>query len=460
MIWRRRSTEIAPWWFAAISILVLLLALATVGIFGVLENTRLQDASEQAIRLDVAVAGTGDDIRVDVSDLRFSHRNIVFSGPTDPIIAEFDESWTQLMAHIDQLEQIDVSNLDVAQPDELRALAQTYHDQFRPSIVLFTSDPVTFNKASAAGLDQLNQLESMAQGINAAGNQMTGESLRAVSHAAQRERIILLSLLVGVALIGIWLSVAAGRVFARLRMAHATELAASRQLESTLRAKTDFIADASHELRTPLTLIRGNAELGQTATDPESQAQLFSEIVSESTRMSHLVNDLLFLARSDAGSAPVELEYVPARWLAERLVTPAEALVRSSKVPIAVTIDAQGHLEADPDRIQQAVLILIDNAVRFTPAGEGIALAVSEMDGNLQIAVTDHGPGVPWSEQPLIFERFYQTPQTNARQRGGAGLGLSIARSIVDAHNGSIAIDSEPGLGATITIRLPLIAID
>lgn len=452
----RASRQPSPWSFATIAIVVLVLALAVVGIFGVLENRRLQDAAERAVQYDVAVAASGDDVKVDVLDMRFTHRNIVFSGPTDANIAEFDQTYDQLLQHIDRLDEIGIADLDVPQPADLRALATAYHDAFRPTIVLFTSDPVAFNQASATGLDQLDDLEAMAQQINESGNQLTWQALSNISSAADRERSILLALLAGVGLVGALLAFSAGRVLHRLQAANAAEQEASRQLQATLRAKTDFIADASHELRTPLTLIRGNAELGLHSEDPDEQRQLLTEIQTESTRMNHLVNDLLFLARSDAGSPPIELEYLPAQLLARRLLTPVEAYARSQNIPLASSIDCSGELEVDPERMQQAVMILVDNACRFTPEGESIGLEIGTADRSLTIAVQDHGPGIPEDEQALIFDRFYQAPQTQARKRGGAGLGLAIARSIVEAHHGQIALTSTPATGTRVTITLPL----
>jgi two-component system sensor histidine kinase VicK len=451
-----KDRQPGPWRFALVAIVVLVLALAIVGIVGVLENQRLQAAAERAVTYDVAVAAAGDDIKVDVLDLRFSHRNIVFSGPTSALISEFDQTYERLLTNIELLEQIGISDLDVPQPSELRELAIAYHDAFRPSIVLFTVDPVAFNQASTTGLAQLDQLEAQAQQINDAGNQLTTSSLADISAAADRERNILLALLLGVALIGALLAISAGRFLHRLQAANAAEQEASRQLAATLRAKTDFIADASHELRTPLTLIRGNAEIGLQTSDPNEQEQLFSEIQTESTRMSHLVNDLLFLARSDAGSPPIEKEFLPARLLADRLLPPSEALTRSQDKTLATSVDCAGDLEADPQRIQQAVLILIDNACRFSPDGQPVELSMITIDGQMAIAVHDHGPGIPAEEQSLIFERFYQAPQTQARKRGGAGLGLAIARSIVEAHQGTIALASTPETGTHVTIRLPL----
>jgi signal transduction histidine kinase len=209
-------------------------------------------------------------------------------------------------------------------------------------------------------------------------------------------------------------------------------------------------------LRTPLTLIRGNAEIGLAAGESPTRNQALTEILAESNRMSRLVDDLLFLARSDAGVSLVEREYLPVGWLLSRLASPAEAMARHHQVPLITSLHGEGHVEVDPERIQQAVLILVDNAARVSPPGSPVELRSSVGDQCLAIDVIDCGPGLPEGEQQRVFERFYQIGPGRTRQRGSAGLGLSIAKSIIDAHYGHIEIESTPGQGTKMTIHLSL----
>ena len=203
-------------------------------------------------------------------------------------------------------------------------------------------------------------------------------------------------------------------------------------------------------------MIRGNAEIGLTTPDAVVQREVLEEIAAEAKRMGTLVDDLLFLARSDAGAAPLEREYVPAHWLTSRIRKPAEALARQRGTCLTTDLNGTGHLEVDPARIEQVVLILVDNAAKHTPPGACVHLRARAERGELTIEVVDQGPGIPPEELPLIFDRFYQIGPRRARKKGGAGLGLSIARTIVQAHGGSIAADSGPGRGTRMTIRLPL----
>jgi two-component system sensor histidine kinase BaeS len=172
--------------------------------------------------------------------------------------------------------------------------------------------------------------------------------------------------------------------------------------------------------------------------------------------MGKLVDDLLFLARSDAGSPPLDKEYVPARWLVSRLVEPAEMLSRQRSACLTTRINGEGFLEVDPERLEQAILILIDNAARHSPPDHCVTLSSWVEHEQLAIEVADSGPGIAPDQLPLIFDRFYQVRNRRSRKKGGSGLGLSIARTIVAAHGGSITAESQPGEGTRMTIRLPM----
>jgi signal transduction histidine kinase len=301
-------------------------------------------------------------------------------------------------------------------------------------------------------------MDRAAQEIDGLGEQLAEASLRRVDEATTSERFLLVALVGGVALVAVFVAVAAGRLLARLHTAYAREQAASRELARALRTKTDFIADASHELRTPLTVITGNAEIGLAASGEQIHREVLAEISAMAGRMSVLVDDLLFLARSDAGMPPLEKEVVPARWLVSRLAKPAEVLAQQREACLRTDLIGQGYLEVDPARIEQAVLVLIDNAAKHSPPGACVALVSCVQSSELAIEVTDEGPGIPPEDVPLIFDRFYQVGNRRTRKKGGSGLGLSIAKTIVEAHGGRIGVDLRVQPGTRMTIRLPLCA--
>ena len=229
--------------------------------------------------------------------------------------------------------------------------------------------------------------------------------------------------------------------------------AANQQLTIALDAQRRFVADASHELRTPLTTIRGNAELlAHGPSVPEDvRAAAAHDIATESERMSRLVEHLLTLAQADAGQnlalAPIAL-----RPLIESVGRQAQASHEDRRIRTVGLTDAT--VNGDADAITQLLWILVDNAVKFTRPDGSIELGLQQHGSSALLTVSDDGAGIPPAELERIFERFYQADP--ARSNKGAGLGLSIARWIVDQHHGTIGARNNDGPGASFAVTLPL----
>ncbi len=213
-----------------------------------------------------------------------------------------------------------------------------------------------------------------------------------------------------------------------------------------------FITDVSHELRTPLAAIRGNLEVLQRGArdDPEILRDSLQDIEREVLRLSRMVADLLVLSRADAGvhleRRPVELE----RLLLEIY---REATHLSRGVQVRLGREDQVQVLGDEDRLKQVLLNLVDNALKYTPAGGTVTLALYAEGPWACLSVSDTGSGIPEEEQARIFDRFYRGKE--GQRRGGLGLGLSIARWIVEEHGGEITLTSRPGEGSTFTVWLP-----
>ncbi|HWE60516.1 MAG TPA: HAMP domain-containing sensor histidine kinase [Chloroflexota bacterium] len=224
------------------------------------------------------------------------------------------------------------------------------------------------------------------------------------------------------------------------------------RLQAAYQAQRRFVADASHELRTPLTSIRGN--LGLLQREPPiaeaDRVAVIADLVSESERLSRLVGDLLTLARTDTGRPPRQ-DPVPLSPLV------ADVIRRLAVLHPGRLIHEDAYFEAtargDRDALTQVLLILLDNALKFTPA-DGTVTVTSAIQGDrVAIAVRDSGPGISPEALPHIFERFYQGDA--ARAGMGTGLGLAIAKAMVEAQGGTIAVESWPGRGSTFTVTLP-----
>jgi signal transduction histidine kinase len=238
------------------------------------------------------------------------------------------------------------------------------------------------------------------------------------------------------------------------------------RLQASFRGQERFVADASHELRTPLTAIRGNVDVlirqtkGQNASAlPADLSAALLDIRRESDRMRRLLDDLLLLARTDAGSTPGGMTVSRDVWV--RLDEIAVDAARSAGAIttgqiLEVEAPREVAIRGDKDRLHQLLMILLDNAIRHTPAGGHVRVAVGATpEGIARIAVRDEGEGIDAEHLPHIFERFYRADGARGRSSGGTGLGLAIARAICDAHEGTLSVTSAPGHGSTFVIDLP-----
>lgn len=224
--------------------------------------------------------------------------------------------------------------------------------------------------------------------------------------------------------------------------------------------RREFVANVSHELRTPLTNIKSYTETLIDAGDdlpPEMKASFFGVILSEADRMTRIVQDLLTLSRFDYGKMEMNFSDFGI----------AEAV---QNVYNAVIIDAQNHghelllemeknmpiIHADKERMEQVIMNIVSNAIKYTPDGGRIEITAWSMGEKVSISVSDNGVGIPEEDQPRLFDRFYRVDKARSREAGGSGLGLSIVKEIIQAHNGDIDIRSKQGEGTTMTVTLPI----
>jgi two-component system OmpR family sensor kinase len=224
------------------------------------------------------------------------------------------------------------------------------------------------------------------------------------------------------------------------------------RLEAVFTAQRRFIADASHELRTPLTTIRGNVELlrRNRALPPDDVQDALADIASETQRMSRLVTELLQLARADAGhSFPRE----PVRLDELLRAVHRQTQLHKPETHVELAVAAPATVLGSADALQELFLILVDNGLKYTPAGGQVRISLSRAGGSFVVYVRDTGVGIDPEDMPHIFERFYRA--TKVRQEGGTGLGLAIAQWIAESHGGRITVQSAPGQGSTFAVWLP-----
>jgi two-component system, OmpR family, sensor histidine kinase CiaH len=213
-----------------------------------------------------------------------------------------------------------------------------------------------------------------------------------------------------------------------------------------------FVADASHELRTPLTVIKANAEYLQL-TDPDSDE--IADIVSETDRLSALVDSLLSLARGERGDRPIS-DVFDVGQVATQTVEAMIPLADERQIQLRVDATPGLRIAGDREQIRQLLVILVDNALRYTPPGGSVAVMVTRSGGDALVQVRDTGIGIAREAHDRVWERFYRGDEARNRDSGGAGLGLAIAKQLVEDHEGRVGLESVPGEGSTFSVRLPL----
>lgn len=224
--------------------------------------------------------------------------------------------------------------------------------------------------------------------------------------------------------------------------------------------RKDFVANVSHELRTPLTNIRSYAETlsdGLDGLPPETARNFLNVILSESDRMTHIVQDLLTLSRFDSGRSELHLSRFP---FGEAVESTYQAIrMDAQKHSHVVRLDAPAGLPqvlADRERVMQVMMNIVSNAIKYTPDGGRIVISAGVRGDRVWMAVDDNGIGIPEGDRDRIFERFYRVDKARSRQSGGTGLGLSIAKEIVDRHQGRLFLVDKEGPGLTICMELPV----
>ncbi len=229
------------------------------------------------------------------------------------------------------------------------------------------------------------------------------------------------------------------------------------RIECMFERQRRLLADVSHELRTPLTTIRGEVELMERTGQMDPEALI--AVREESKRMSRMIDDLLLLARAEAGAVPDMLrEPIELHELLLDVFQQAQMLARDSH-PVVLTHDDTAVIIGERDRLKQLILNLVSNALKHTPKGTTIELALHRDETKARIVVADNGPGIPAEHLSHLFDRFYRVDKARSRQSGsggGAGLGLSIVHQIAAAHSGEVVIESDEGEGTRVTLTVPL----
>ena len=228
------------------------------------------------------------------------------------------------------------------------------------------------------------------------------------------------------------------------------------RLELSFEQMRRFTADASHELRTPLTAIRSVGEVGLRASrDEETYREIIGSMLEEADRLARLVDRLLTLSKADTGEASLSIDVIDLCELADRVAGQLDVLAEEKEQSIQIVRDGAPRCTGDPLVLRQALLNLVDNAIKYSPVGGRITIRIAQPPAGATIDVCDTGPGIPVELQSRIFDRFYRVDKSRSRENGGTGLGLSIAKWAVEVNGGRLTLEETNGAGSTFRITLP-----
>jgi len=228
------------------------------------------------------------------------------------------------------------------------------------------------------------------------------------------------------------------------------------RLDQSFESMRAFMADASHELRTPLSIIRGEADVALSQErDASEYREALATIQDEARRLSRVVDDMMALARADAGQRPLRVQEFYLNDLVEECCKAARVLALHEGVSLTLEPSSDIPYQGDEDLLRRMILNLLDNATKYTPSGGSVSVKLEREPANIKITVSDTGIGIPVESAPHVFERFFRVDSARSRAEGGSGLGLAIAKWVAEAHEGSIGVNSALGAGSTFTVRLP-----
>jgi len=230
-----------------------------------------------------------------------------------------------------------------------------------------------------------------------------------------------------------------------------------RQAEKIEKLRRDFVANVSHELRTPLTIIRGYTEalLDGTISQSDTAGKYYQLMRDETVRLERLIKELLDLSRLQADNAVADMELIPLGDIADSVIIMLRQKAEQKGILLKKEFVGKINIVGNGDRLTQLLLILTDNALKFTPSGGEVTVTIEALNSEVVITVQDTGQGIPEADLPYIWERFYKGDKSHSRAEAGTGLGLAIAKEIIEMHKGQVEVSSEFGKGTSFILRFP-----
>jgi signal transduction histidine kinase/ActR/RegA family two-component response regulator len=461
--------------FWALAFLVALSAILSIGFVSYTELSTLADSSA-SVQRSYDVLQTLDDLDGALTDSEANQRGFLLT--RDPsYLTQYDAAIAQIRLAVTELKRLGAAEPSTSTPlAELSRLANAQLDDLQKTVHATESgDRATLaHMAEGAGTQIMAAFRRFSADLDAAQRRLL-EMRRQEEHEARTTSEAVLIGTIVLSLIFIGAAVLISRRFDERRRELereiterrraeeyreallASERTARAEAERATRLKDEFVATLSHELRTPLNAIVGWASILRSDRRVGSVAQGMEVIERNAKAQAQMIEDLLDMSRIVSGKLRIDLQLIDPAAVLKAAVASIRPSADAKDIELHAALEPVGMINSDAGRLQQIIWNLLTNAIKFTPRKGSVGVSLRSVDGQAEIAVCDTGQGIPVEFLPYVFDRFRQADASTTRHHGGLGLGLSIVKSLVEMHKGTVEARSEgEGRGATFTVRLPL----
>jgi signal transduction histidine kinase/ActR/RegA family two-component response regulator len=460
--------------FWALAFIVALSAILSIGFVSYTELTTLADSSA-SVQRSYDVLQTLDDLESALTNSEANQRGFLLTRDAY-YLTQYDAAVAQIRLAVSELRRLCAEEPSTAAPvGQLSRLANAQLDDLQTTLHAQGNGRVTLeHMADGAGTRVMGAFRRYSADLDAEQRRLLA-TRRAEEHEARTtsEGVLIGTILLSLIFVGAaaWISrrfderrrqlereIAERRRAEEYREALlVSERTARAEAERATRLKDEFVATLSHELRTPLNAIVGWASILRSDRRPTSVAQGMEVIERNAKAQAQMIEDLLDMSRIVSGKLRIDLQLIDPTAVLKAAIATIRPTADAKEIELRATLEAVGMISSDAGRLQQIIWNLLTNAIKFTPRHGSVRVAVRSVDGQVEIAVTDTGQGISPEFLPHVFDRFRQADASTTRRHGGLGLGLSIVKSLVEMHKGTVSARSDgEGQGATFTVRLPL----
>ncbi|HLR42484.1 MAG TPA: HAMP domain-containing sensor histidine kinase [Pseudogracilibacillus sp.] len=432
-------------------------------LFFILYTNLANDRIDEVMNSLLARGNTHRDVLEDHFDRPTLEHVGIMESASEFIVVITDEKG-EIIISSDPVEDEMMDVVDHTNDDEIPTEGKIVEDRWNEGKYIATDSPITINGAHKGHVFMFANTNYVKRTVDQLSNQFMLASL--ITIALTIITIFILSRFIAQPLIKMKEAteqLSKGKHSVELHTDRKDELGElansitklSRDLSELKMARNEFLASISHELRTPLTYIKGYADIINRQDASKKEIKEYTDIIREETeQLTVLIKNLFDLAKIDQNNFLIRREKVGICEIIQKVVELIQPILTEKNILVKVNCPNEITAFVDPERLQQVLINILDNAIKHSDESSQIYLDVNRTAQYLNITITDHGEGIPKQDLPYIFDRLYRVEKSRSRQSGGSGLGLAITKEIVESHGGSIDIRSQPGMGTSVIIKL------